>query len=118
MAPPDDGRLAGNLAPVPALIRCYEAIAATSRLMLAAAHDDDWDEVARLEERCREQIARLTKVARSQPLGAAEQRRRIELLRAILANDAQVRRRAEPWLQQLERMIEPRRAGGTDSRRS
>jgi hypothetical protein len=30
-------------------------------------------------------------------------------LRAILANDADIRKRAEPWLQQLERMLEPAR---------
>jgi flagellar protein FliT len=110
MAPPDNGRLAQRAASeAPALIRCYEAIADTSRLMLAAAHADDWDEVVRLEGRCGEQIAHLKKVARTQPLGTPEQRRRIELLRAILANDADIRKRAEPWLQQLERMLEPAR---------
>jgi flagellar protein FliT len=111
MAPPDDGRQLARQTPpgVPALIQCYEAIADTSRLMLAAAHSDDWDEVVRLEDRCGEQIAHLKKVARTRPLGTSEQRRRIELLRAILANDAEMRRRSEPWLQQLERMLEPAR---------
>ena len=112
--PPDDGRqFAKHAVPgAPALIQCYESIADTSRLMLAAAHGDDWDELARLEERCREQIEHLKRVARARPLGAAEQRRRIELLRAILANDAEVRKRAEPWLQQLERLIKPTRGAG------
>jgi flagellar protein FliT len=111
MAPPDDGRHLGGHTPSGAsvLIQCYEAIAATSRRMLIAAHADDWDEVVRLEGQCREQIAQLKRAARSRPLGAAEQRRRIELLRAILANDAQVRQRSEPWLRQLERLIEPGR---------
>ena len=110
MPPPDDGRqFAGRAAGAGALIECYEAIAATSRLMLTAAHADNWNDVAQLEDLCREQIAQLKKAARTRPLGAAEQRRRIELLRAILANDAQVRKRSEPWLQQLERLIEPGR---------
>ena len=109
MAPPDDRRFyaGGGASAEPALIHCYEAIADTSHLMLAAAHADDWDELVRLEDRCRDQIEQLKKLARTQPLRSAEQRRRIELLRAILANDAEVRRRAEPWLQQLERMLEP-----------
>jgi flagellar protein FliT len=111
MATPDDGRSTQHAVPAqPLLIQCYEAIADASRLMLGAAHADDWDEVVRLEDRCRVLIEHLKQVARRQPLGAAEQRRRIELLRAILANDAEVRRRAEPWLQQLERLIEPVRA--------
>ena len=117
--PPDDGRVfAGRAArATPALIQCYEAIADTSRLMLAAAHANDWDELASLEQRCRDQIEQLKKTARTQPLGKAEQRRRIELLRAILANDAGVRSRAEPWLRQLERLLDPRRGSSINSRR-
>lgn len=95
------------------LIERYEAIAAVSRQMLAAARADDWTEVARLEARCRELIAELKQLARSQRLNVSEQRRRIELLRGILADDAEMRLRAEPWLRQLERLLAaraPRRA--------
>lgn len=111
MVPPEDGpQFRKHAAPsAPALIHCYETIADTSRLMLAAARADDWDEVVRLEERCRALIVELKQVARTQHLGASEQRRRIELLRAILDNDAEMRIRAEPWLRQLERMIMPPR---------
>ncbi len=109
MAPPDDGHAQKHMSEVQTLIKLYEVIADTSRLMLAAAHEDDWDEVERLETRCGELIARLKQAARGQQLGVAEQRRRIELLRAILANDAEVRKRSEPWLRQLERMLEPAR---------
>jgi len=106
MAPPDDGRhFRTGAAGAPGLLEFYEAIADASRLMLAAARADDWDEIARLESGCRDLIAQLELAARTQRLGAAEQRRRIELLRAILANDAEMRVRAEPWLRQLERMI-------------
>jgi hypothetical protein len=31
----------------------------------------------------------------------------VALLRAILADDAEIRARAEPWLQQLEHLIRP-----------
>jgi flagellar protein FliT len=103
---PDDGRLLrtrdGGAA---GLIERYEAIAAVSRQMLAAARADDWVEVKRLEHRCRELIAALQAVARTHRLSVAEQRRRIELLRGILADDAEMRQRAEPWLKQLERML-------------
>lgn len=110
MAPPDDGRAVRARVPAPGLIPFYEAIADASRLMLAAARDDDWDEVVRLEQGCRELIAQLEVAARTQRLAGAEQRRRIELLRAILANDAEMRTRAEPWLRQLERMLEAPRS--------
>lgn len=110
--PPEDGRL-HKIRPVPPrgtdLIAHYEAIAQASHAMLAAAHADDWDEVHVLEERCRALIAELKSAARTTRLGVTEQRRRIELLRAILANDAGVRKRSEPWLRQLERLLEPAR---------
>lgn len=103
---PDDGRsLRARDGGAVRLIERYEAIAAVSRRMLAAARADDWGEVKRLEQRGRELIAQLKEVARSERLGVAEQRRRIELLRGILADDAEMRRRAEPWLKQLERLL-------------
>jgi flagellar protein FliT len=107
MPPPDDGRLfkARASSGAPELIKRYEAIAGLSRAMLRAAHEHDWDEVARLEARCRELIAQLKAASKTVRLSAAEQRRRIEILRTILAVDAEIRERAEPWLKQLERLI-------------
>jgi flagellar protein FliT len=110
--PPEDGRL-HNLRPAPPrgadLIARYEAIANVSRAMLVAAHADDWDEVSALEDRCRALIVELKAAARTTRLSVAEQRRRIELLRAILADDAEVRKRSEPWLRQLEQLLQPAR---------
>lgn len=110
--PPDDGRFHKARLASPRgsqLIAHYEAIAQTSHAMLAAAQADDWDEVRELEDRCRALIAELRLAARTTDLGVPEQRRRIELLRAILANDAEVRKRSEPWLRQLEKMLQPGR---------
>jgi flagellar protein FliT len=111
--PPEDGQ-PHKLRPAPPhgaeLIARYEAIAQASRAMLVAAHADDWDEVRALEDRCRALIVELKAAARVTRLSVAEQRRRIELLRAILANDAGVRTRTEPWLRQLEQMLQPARA--------
>jgi hypothetical protein len=73
--------------------------------MLAAAHREDWAEVARLETQCRQRIEGLKRAATIEPLNAIEQQRRIELLRDILRADAQIRRRAEPWLLELERLV-------------
>lgn len=112
---PDDGAaLPPRASSAAAVIARYEEIAALSRRMLAAAHAGAWSEVRRLEGRCREVIAELKEAARHARLNRAEQRRRIELLRDILADDAQIRRRAEPWLSQLERLLMPvpRRPGG------
>jgi flagellar protein FliT len=111
--PPEDGRLHKPRSVPPRgteLIACYEAIARASHAMLAAAHAGDWDGVGALEDRCRALIVELKAVARTTRLSVTEQRRRIELLRAILANDAEVRTRSEPWLRQLERLLPPPRS--------
>ncbi|HYA66669.1 MAG TPA: flagellar protein FliT [Burkholderiaceae bacterium] len=87
------------------LIEQYEAIAHASRSMLEAAHRGNWGQVEQIEVRCRELIAALKQASAKNALGAAEQRRRIALLRSILNDDAQIRARAEPWLRDLEELL-------------
>jgi len=87
------------------LIDRYQEMARLSRAMLEAAHRGDWEAVARIEALCRLQIGELKQAALVEPLGAEEQQRRIELLREVLRADAQIRRRAEPWLLELERLV-------------
>jgi flagellar protein FliT len=106
MAPDDGQALPGRAEGGPRrLIERYQQVARLSRAMLEAAHREDWEGVARLEAQCRVQIGELKRAAMIEPLSAAEQQRRIELLRDILRDDAQMRRRAEPWLRELERLI-------------
>lgn len=108
MCPPDDGVFLAEESArgdVPRLIHRYEAIALASRCMLTAARRGDWDEVARLEDRCRALIEQLKAAAGFERLDADAQRTRVRLLRGILADDAEIRARAEPWLAQLERLI-------------
>ncbi len=117
MCAPDDGLfLIDAEHKVPRLIHRYEAIALASRCMLAAARRGDWGEVERLEERCRAQIDALEAAAEFEQLDADQQRVRVRLLRDILADDAEMRARAEPWLAQLEHLIDagaPRKPAGS-----
>jgi len=112
---PDDG-LASSLGRPTRLIDHYELIAQASHEMLAAARHGDWESVARLEEACKALIAELKRAATGDRLSMSEQRQRIALLRAILADDAEVRARAEPWLRQLEHLIKPPARGSGDPR--
>ncbi len=102
---PDDGLPAAHGPAAGRLIDRYELIAQASHEMLAAARHGDWESVARLEDACAALIADLQRAAVSDRLERPEQRRRVALLRAILADDAEIRARAEPWLQQLEHLI-------------
>ena len=94
------------------LLQHYEAIAQASCAMLAAARADDWIEVAQQEERCGALIA-ILKAADERPgsLSAADDERRMFLLRQILADDAFIRGHAEPWLEPMCPFISTPRAG-------
>ena len=95
------------------LLDHYEQIAQASQLMLDAARSSDWDEVERQEKLCRSLVASLKAASAGSPLlRPQDNRRRMELLRRMLAADAEIRDRSEPWLRQLEQLISlPRRHG-------
>lgn len=104
--PPDDAR--GRQNARPQLIEHYEAIARASQSMLDAARASDWTEVGRLEEHCRMLIDALNQASSSAALRPLENRRRMELLQRILADDAEIRDRSDPWLKQLEHLLSSR----------
>lgn len=104
---PDNGR--GEMAvPGSRLLEHYEAVAAASQRMLAAARADRWDEVAEWEEHCLTLILALKEASASVSLELHEDERRVHLLRRILAADAEIRSRAEPWWAQLDDIYQGR----------
>jgi len=94
------------------LMQHYEDIAAASRCMLEASRVGDWDQVEQIAARCHGMIAALKRAAAGDDkLGAEELARRMDLLRRILQDDAQIRVHSEPWLLELETfMATPRLA--------
>ncbi|HRK56855.1 MAG TPA: flagellar protein FliT [Burkholderiaceae bacterium] len=87
------------------LIERYENLETISRAMLEAARAGCWDEVARLEQQCVGLIEELKAARQQESLSHHEQWQRITLLRKILAHDAEIRERSEPWLMQLEMLV-------------
>lgn len=94
------------------LLSFYEAIETASHNMLDAARSGDWDTVVKLEGACAVLIARLKHAAQDRALGADELALKSRIMHCILANDAEVRNLAEPWIQDLSRMV----GGSTDPR--
>ena len=87
------------------VLAMYENIAALSSRMAVAAREGDWDGLARLETQCALQAsAAKSGVA---PLEGAERKRKIDLLKQIMANDRAVRDITEPWMGQLDRALSP-----------
>lgn len=87
------------------VLAMYENIAALSSRMAVAAREGDWDGLARLETQCVLQSS----AAKSgvPPLQGAERKRKIDLLKQIMANDRAVRDITEPWMGQLDRALSP-----------
>ena len=87
------------------LLSFYEAIETASHNMLDAARPGDWDTVVKLEGACAVLIARPSMLRKTAPLGADELALKSRIMHRILANDAEVRNLAEPWIQDLSRMV-------------
>jgi flagellar protein FliT len=79
----------------------YESLASSSREMVGAAREGDWNEVFRIEEICSSLIAELNTVKEWESLSTDEEKRKRALLRSILADDAEIRNLSEPWLSRL-----------------
>lgn len=82
----------------------YEEMALVTGRMLEAARQGDWERLAGEERRCRELVGVL-RSREEAPLTAEQLRRKHSILRKMLADDADIRRLAEPWLRNLESLM-------------
>ena len=87
------------------VITIYASVAHLTRQMLAAARDGEWDTVIALEKDCSSHFASLLADNDNRPRDAGHQRRKAELIRRVLDDDARIRLLAEPWLAQLSELI-------------
>lgn len=87
------------------LLNYYEAIEKASQDMLEAARIGDWDQVLKLEGACAVLISQLKHTAAGRTLGSDEAQFKSRIMQRILVNDAQIRRLAEPWLDELDELL-------------
>jgi flagellar protein FliT len=90
------------------LLGYYEALERASNDMLAAARAADWDQVVKLEGACVLLIAQLKHAATEKGLAGDEAKQKGRIMQRILVNDAEIRTLAEPWLEDLEQMMNGR----------
>ena len=90
------------------LIEYYRAIEAASMQMLAAARQENWNQVVRVEGACAVLIEQLRHCAQTQDLTPEERRAKTRIMQQILRNDAELRVLAEPWLGELDKILQPR----------
>jgi flagellar protein FliT len=68
----------------------------------------DWDEVVKLEGACVLLISQLKNAARGQSLDGQTAKAKSRIMQRILVNDAEIRHLAEPWLADLDHMLNGR----------
>lgn len=89
------------------VIENYESLSTiTSQMREAAAHGE-WDKLAELETQCRQRTEAMKAVDVDMPmLSESSRKRKVELIRKILADDAAIRSHTEPWMAQLQRIMQ------------
>lgn len=92
------------------LLDVYETIAQVSGEMLVAARDGDWTSLSHAGREVERLVQGLRMVSEAPTLDFDNQRLRIDLLRKILADDAEIRDLTEPWMVKLEMMMNTRKA--------
>lgn len=83
----------------------YESMSALSAQMVEAASACDWNRLVALEQDCARLARRLEAQAEPVRLTDAEHARKMGLIHRLLADDAEVRRHTEPWMEQVRQFL-------------
>lgn len=87
------------------VIATYERIRDFTSQMLEAARHSDWDRLTSVERECRTLVDTLVSSEGGLRLSTPLQRRKVEIIRQVLADDAEIRKLTEPWMTQLEQLL-------------
>lgn len=83
----------------------YEFLSSITAQMRVAAIHGQWDQLVELEKKCSQHV----EVMKTQDIGIppdeSTRLRKVQLIRQILANDAEIRNQTEPWVAQLQHIM-------------
>lgn len=92
------------------IIELYENVASISGRMLDAARLGDWELLEQLERDCSIRIQTLREnVDEPAELSADQRLRKISIIKKILADDKEIRTITEPWMAQLDNLMQAAR---------
>lgn len=86
------------------ILATYRSISGITGEMAGAARAGEWDKLTSLERHCAMLVARFEAVQLVQ-LTNDELRQKVELIHKILADDAEIRRHAEPWMERVQTLL-------------
>lgn len=85
-------------------IELYEEMTALSARMVEAAQRNDWDNLIALERSVSDLRVRLAEDDNNR-LDHSEREHKAALIQRILADDAEIRRHTEPWMEQVRQFL-------------
>jgi flagellar protein FliT len=88
------------------LINYYKAIEDSSRKMLDAAKEQNWEQVVRFEGACAVLIEQLRRRAHEEELLPEQRKEKALIMQRILRNDAELRYLTEPRLIEIEQRLQ------------
>lgn len=91
------------------VIENYESLSALTNLMRDAAEQGEWEELVQLEQQCSRKIAEMKPADDAVALDEGTRQIKIQLIKRILANDAEIRNRTQAWMGQLQHILQSNR---------
>jgi len=88
------------------VIENYESLSSLTGQMRVAATQGQWDDLVELEKQCSERVASMKALDASTPLDESARLHKVALIRKILADDAEIRNQTEPWMKQMQRIMQ------------
>lgn len=90
---------------MPTQIELYEEMTSLSSRMVDAARRNDWDSLIELERSVSTLRLRLSREEDATNVDTRERERKAALIQRILADDAEIRRHTEPWMEQVRQFL-------------
>jgi len=87
----------------------YESLSAITGQMRDAAIHEEWEQLVGLEQQCSKHVAAMKPLDATAALEEPERQRKIQLIKKILRDDADIRQRTQAWMGQLQRIMQSNR---------
>lgn len=91
------------------VITNYESLSAITSRMRNAAMQGEWDTLIELEQQCSRHVASIKPADATIVLDGSARQRKIQLIKKILADDAEIRNCTEVWMAQLQHIMHSNR---------
>ena len=91
------------------VIANYESLSTLTAQMREAAVRGEWENLIELEQQCRQYVAAMKQADASATLDEPSRQRKVQIIKKILENDADIRSRTVAWMGQLQRIMQSNR---------